>query len=89
MGRIWVGYDNETGFSTEVAWDKAKILSGCDQEAGLGRVTRLRRFRYQGVVGLAGLGRFIAQVSYPGSKKQNRSLHTCAQDVQITRTITI
>jgi hypothetical protein len=21
---------------------------------------------------------------YPGSKKQNRSLHTCAQDVQIT-----
>jgi hypothetical protein len=28
-------------------------------------------------------------VSYPGSKKQNRSLHTCAQDVQITRMATI
>jgi hypothetical protein len=25
-------------------------------------------------------------VSHPGSTKQNRSLHTCAQDVQITRT---
>jgi hypothetical protein len=25
-------------------------------------------------------------LSYPGSRKQNRSLHTCAQDVQITRT---
>jgi hypothetical protein len=25
-------------------------------------------------------------VSHPGSRKQNRSLHTCAQDVQITRT---
>jgi hypothetical protein len=28
-------------------------------------------------------------VSYPGSKKQNRSLHTCAQDVQITCMSTI
>jgi hypothetical protein len=28
-------------------------------------------------------------MSYPGSKKQNRSLHTCAQDVQITRMATI
>jgi hypothetical protein len=26
------------------------------------------------------------QLSHPGSRKQNRSLHTCAQDVQITRT---
>jgi hypothetical protein len=25
-------------------------------------------------------------VSHTGSRKQNRSLHTCAQDVQITRT---
>jgi hypothetical protein len=25
-------------------------------------------------------------VSHPDSRKQNRSLHTCAQDVQITRT---
>jgi hypothetical protein len=25
-------------------------------------------------------------LSHPGSRKQNRSLHTCAQDVQITRT---
>jgi hypothetical protein len=25
-------------------------------------------------------------LSYPGSKKYNRSLYTCAQDVQITRT---
>jgi hypothetical protein len=25
-------------------------------------------------------------MSHPGSRKQNRSLHTCAQDVQITRT---
>jgi hypothetical protein len=25
-------------------------------------------------------------LSYLGSKKQNRILHTCAQDVQITRT---
>jgi hypothetical protein len=25
-------------------------------------------------------------VSHPGSRKLNRSLHTCAQDVQITRT---
>jgi hypothetical protein len=25
-------------------------------------------------------------VSHPGSRKQNRSLHTCAQDVQTTRT---
>jgi hypothetical protein len=29
------------------------------------------------------------KVSYPGSKKQNRSLHTGAQDVQITRMTTI
>jgi hypothetical protein len=28
----------------------------------------------------------ISVVSYPGSGKLNRSLHTCAQDVQITRT---
>jgi hypothetical protein len=27
-----------------------------------------------------------ARVSHPDSRKQNRSLHTCAQDVQITRT---
>jgi hypothetical protein len=25
------------------------------------------------------------KMSHPGSRKQNRSLHTCAQDVQITR----
>jgi hypothetical protein len=25
-------------------------------------------------------------MSHPGSRKQNRSLHTCARDVQITRT---
>jgi hypothetical protein len=25
-------------------------------------------------------------VSHPGSRKQNRNLHMCAQDVQITRT---
>jgi hypothetical protein len=25
-------------------------------------------------------------MSHPGSRKQNRSLHTCAQDVQITHT---
>jgi hypothetical protein len=28
-------------------------------------------------------------MSYSGSKKQNRSLHTCAQDVQITHMSTI
>jgi hypothetical protein len=28
-------------------------------------------------------------VSNPGSKKQNQSLHMCAQDVQITRMATI
>jgi hypothetical protein len=62
----------ETGFSTGLARAKAKILSGCGREAELGRVTRLRRFPYPGVVGLAGLGQFIAQVTglrrflYPG-----------------------
>jgi hypothetical protein len=28
----------------------------------------------------------LGSVSHPGSGKLNRSLHTCAQDVQITRT---
>jgi hypothetical protein len=28
-------------------------------------------------------------VSYPVSRKREQSLHTCAQDVQITRTVTI
>jgi hypothetical protein len=28
----------------------------------------------------------LAFLSHPGSRKQNRSLHTCVQDVQITRT---
>jgi hypothetical protein len=32
---------------------------------------------------------FSLLLSYPDSKKQNRSLHTCAQDVQITRMATI
>jgi hypothetical protein len=40
------------------------------------------------------LGRILAifyamlslPMSHPGSRNQNRSLHTCAQDVQITRT---
>jgi hypothetical protein len=33
--------------------------------------------------------RHVNSLSYPGSKKQNRSLHTSAQDVQITRMATI
>jgi hypothetical protein len=31
----------------------------------------------------------IAAVSYPVPRKRERSLHTCAQDVQITRMATI
>jgi hypothetical protein len=30
-----------------------------------------------------------ANMSHPGSRKQNRSLHTCVQDVQITHIVTI
>jgi hypothetical protein len=29
------------------------------------------------------------KVSYPGPSKWNRNLHTCAQDVRFTRTVTI
>jgi hypothetical protein len=35
---------------------------------------------------LAVSGQCNGLLSHPGSRKQNRSLHTCAQDVQITRT---
>jgi hypothetical protein len=33
--------------------------------------------------------RSVGPVSYPGLRKWNQSLHTCAQDVQFTRTVTI
>jgi hypothetical protein len=34
-------------------------------------------------------GNQVANVSYPVPRKRERSLHTCAQDVQITRMATI
>jgi hypothetical protein len=33
--------------------------------------------------------RFVRDLSYPVPRKKERSLHTCAQDVQITRMATI
>jgi hypothetical protein len=32
---------------------------------------------------------YFDEVSYLVSRRQNQSLHTCAQDVQITRIVTI
>jgi hypothetical protein len=51
----------ETEFTARLAWVKAKTLFGSGRvsrvRSGPGRVTRLWRFPYPGVIGLAGLGR--------------------------------
>jgi hypothetical protein len=47
-------------------------------------LTRKGGRRGGGVHGEAAMA--ASRVSHPGSGKLNRSLHTCAQDVQITRT---
>jgi hypothetical protein len=58
---------SETGFSAGLAQVKAKTLSESGLvsrvRSGPGRVTGLRHFPYLRVVGLAGLGRFMARVT--------------------------
>jgi hypothetical protein len=66
----------EIGFSSGLAWVKAKTLSGSGRvsriRSGPGRVTGLSVFPYPIAIGLAGLGRIIAWVTglrhfpYPG-----------------------
>jgi hypothetical protein len=54
-------------------WPEEAALGGA--EAGCERKTKVKK------------GEFIGgTLSHPGSRKLNRSLHTCAQDVQITHT---
>jgi hypothetical protein len=37
----------------------------------------------------SGIEKYDGSMSYPVPRERERSLHTCAQDVQITRTVTI
>jgi hypothetical protein len=63
--------------ATSICWAATKRIPSCRGARGGEPVTVMH---CSSVTSLCWL------VSHPGSRKQNQSLHTCAQDVQITRT---
>jgi hypothetical protein len=61
---------------------------GHEQHGPFPRLVGYGWFGSSRVLGLFGLATGVRHVSYPVLRKRERSLHTCVQDVQITRIVT-